>query len=371
MSVLLERPRFYEGQILGADDLDDLLAYLRAADARHHRLLHSWGIAAGLELSVDDGNLQVAAGLAIDSSGAAVVLAETLSIDPTAFGEDLPGSHATGWYPVFLVGKRTDQADTSTVGACKVSQTVRILEGGAVHFAETTDLVDWDEQEAPDVDAGPDDSGESSRRVLLGYVEWDGSATFKDAKRDVDGLAQPRFAGVLADEVLSRSGRLILRTQPSGTQDAPMLVLEKDAEQALIFGTDDGSGSVKAAMSVDVEGNLTLTGSLDVPLKSGQVAMQSGVIGDGLLVPLPGGITQAMVDAGTAVVSIMLQPRPDLSPATQAGHIPLPGEQSVDGDRRVTCLVSSWPTAGGAILTSAGTCQYLILASVSESEATS
>jgi len=45
-----QRPRFYEGQYLAADDLAAIIDYLRAADARHALGAHSWGIAAGLSL---------------------------------------------------------------------------------------------------------------------------------------------------------------------------------------------------------------------------------------------------------------------------------------------------------------------------------
>jgi hypothetical protein len=45
-----QRPRFYEGQYLAADDLAAIVDYLRTADARHALGAHSWGIAAGLSL---------------------------------------------------------------------------------------------------------------------------------------------------------------------------------------------------------------------------------------------------------------------------------------------------------------------------------
>jgi len=46
-----ERPRFYEGQYLGADDLSALVSYLRTAEARHSLGGHTWGIAIGLQLT--------------------------------------------------------------------------------------------------------------------------------------------------------------------------------------------------------------------------------------------------------------------------------------------------------------------------------
>ena len=45
-----QRPVFFEGQYLGADDLTALMEYLREQDARHTLGLHTWGVAIGLQL---------------------------------------------------------------------------------------------------------------------------------------------------------------------------------------------------------------------------------------------------------------------------------------------------------------------------------
>src|SRR6185436_2147953 len=51
MDVQELRPRFYEGQYLGAADLSGIVAYLRMAQARHALGGHTWGIAIGLQLT--------------------------------------------------------------------------------------------------------------------------------------------------------------------------------------------------------------------------------------------------------------------------------------------------------------------------------
>lgn len=45
------RPRFYEGQYLGADDLSTIVDYTRTEQARHALGGHTWGIAIGLQLT--------------------------------------------------------------------------------------------------------------------------------------------------------------------------------------------------------------------------------------------------------------------------------------------------------------------------------
>ncbi len=56
------RPRFFEGQYLGADDLTAVVEHARVSDARHSLGAHTWGIAIGLhltEVTQPGGELQV------------------------------------------------------------------------------------------------------------------------------------------------------------------------------------------------------------------------------------------------------------------------------------------------------------------------
>src|SRR6266496_455469 len=45
-----ERPKFYEEQYLGAEDLTAAVDYARIQQARHALGAHTWGIAIGLQL---------------------------------------------------------------------------------------------------------------------------------------------------------------------------------------------------------------------------------------------------------------------------------------------------------------------------------
>lgn len=72
-----ERPRFFAGKLLTADDLQREQDYFRGKSALHNRLLHGWGIVAGLGVTVDHGtSVVVAAGVALDCAGNELVLAE-------------------------------------------------------------------------------------------------------------------------------------------------------------------------------------------------------------------------------------------------------------------------------------------------------
>jgi hypothetical protein len=74
-----ERPRFYEGQYLGADDLSAGLDYGRVQSARHALGAHTWGIAIGLDLverTLPSGDVDVSImpGLAWDGYARPVVV---------------------------------------------------------------------------------------------------------------------------------------------------------------------------------------------------------------------------------------------------------------------------------------------------------
>ena len=86
-----QRPRFYEGQYLGAQDLSAIVDYLRAADARHALGAHTWGIAIGLYLlerpapgAADRREVILTPGVAWDGFGRAIVVTR-----PTRLPEEL------------------------------------------------------------------------------------------------------------------------------------------------------------------------------------------------------------------------------------------------------------------------------------------
>jgi len=46
-----ERPRFYDGRLLTAADLEDEQDYFREKIRLHNRLSHGWGVVTGLKVS--------------------------------------------------------------------------------------------------------------------------------------------------------------------------------------------------------------------------------------------------------------------------------------------------------------------------------
>ena len=71
----LERPHYFAGQLLGAEDLQREQDYHRNRSRLHNRFLHGWGVVAGLRVSLDQGTVVVSPGIALDCAGNELVLA--------------------------------------------------------------------------------------------------------------------------------------------------------------------------------------------------------------------------------------------------------------------------------------------------------
>jgi hypothetical protein len=107
-----QRPSFFEGETLGAADLQQLVIYLRDQSQRHLLGGHTWGIVAGLQLleqTAPGGGIDVylLPGCAVDGYGRGVVVVNPLRLDVSWFNGQPDG-------PV-QVWIRYDQGDTNAV----------------------------------------------------------------------------------------------------------------------------------------------------------------------------------------------------------------------------------------------------------------
>lgn len=121
-----DRPLYFPGQVLAADDLtaaQDADAGLRHL---HHRMLHGWGIASGLGVTGrrGDTSVSVGSGYALDSTGRELVVPDptTVPVPPVASGPDGQPLAFT------LVVRWTEDEDAVVVdrpGACGTEGAVR------------------------------------------------------------------------------------------------------------------------------------------------------------------------------------------------------------------------------------------------------
>ncbi|MFD7504098.1 hypothetical protein [Streptomyces sp. NPDC059850] len=366
------RPAFHEGQVLAAADLSATVEYARGSAARHARHLHEWGVVEGLALATQPRTdpltnaryteVSVAAGIAVDGTGRELVVTDPVVLRESDFeevnGADQPTDEP---YPVFLTSADREPAQRPGPVSCSGSATkTRVEESYQILFGRLGDERLVAEQRPPAIGAPPADPP-ARWLVLLGYVRWtDGH--FSGVETTARGVGV-RYAGVRADTVSARSGALTLRTGAEAEEGKPALVLTGGDTPNLVFGLYQGSGTVAPLMTLAANGNLTIEGSFSGRMPAGSTLVASGTATDGMLLPLPSGITPEQVADGRVVIHVQLTPRiPPLPEATLYS----PVEAAVDADRRVRCRVRLHnPLVTPAKVTEApGAVDFLVVATV-------
>jgi hypothetical protein len=131
-----------------------------------------------------------------------------------------------------------------------------------------------------------------------------------------------------------------------------MVIDEADGGK-LEFGLQDARGKVTPVLTVTAAGDVTAAGTLKGALTAG-VLVESGIATDGVLLPLPKGITQKQVDDGQVVLHIHVTPRYD-----GLGTPAVPAVCVVEGQRlRCRLVDTALPN------TVPGRCDYTVLAFV-------
>jgi hypothetical protein len=123
----IRRPSFYEGQYLGAADLTTAIDYGRIEDARHALGAHTWGIAAGLEITEKDSaagggqvDVFIQPGYAWDGFGRPIVVPTPVKIPAELFKSILFNLGQDGGTPpghLVTVWLRYDESATQSPGA--------------------------------------------------------------------------------------------------------------------------------------------------------------------------------------------------------------------------------------------------------------
>lgn len=81
----ISRVHYFEGQFLRTQDFVDEQAYHVAMRRRHNIAHHTWGIVSGLEIVVEEANLYVQPGMAVDGYGRELVLPQKTALSSSAF----------------------------------------------------------------------------------------------------------------------------------------------------------------------------------------------------------------------------------------------------------------------------------------------
>ena len=291
MSSQTYRPKFFEGQYLGAADLSAIVEHDRVGDARHMVGAHTWGIAIGLHVkpvTQPDGSLQMAVqpGYAWDGFGRPIVVLAPASISPALFRNigynaaiDEPAGRLV---PVWIRYREAATREPAPgFELCRdIDQTSRIQETFAIEAGDRTaeelqsnivvfgreipasqvfrefdpaDPVLHDasvpQQEFPE-------AGQTVRWLLpVGYVRWKPGATSLQA-----GTFQPLTP---ADIAAAKAARITIGVVAGAVQAADGVIRLKDRAKA-----PSGVGSQDLAW---VEGNLRVEG--DARLFGGKLSL--------------------------------------------------------------------------------------------------
>ena len=127
----IERPAYFDGQRLGADDLTAAADYTRVLRQLHNRALHGWGLVTGLGVSGARGerSVHVGPGLALDCAGRELLL-------PTPRDVPVPPvSEESQWFlTISSVPEDQLRPDEDRLGVCGTEGAVRLVD---------TPLVGW------------------------------------------------------------------------------------------------------------------------------------------------------------------------------------------------------------------------------------
>jgi hypothetical protein len=308
MGDLVQRPRFFEGQVLGAADLAAGLEYARSQAARHGRLVHEWGIADGLALTATPQStaggshvlVRVSPGLAIDGTGREVVVPADVDLDEKLFvRSNVAIADPEALYPVLLAGADSPSLPPPVSHRCTVAHANRTVESYKLVFGAPGDEIGLGRQPVPCVDQGAGGAPDQKRWwILLGFVRWDAAQRRFTAIAERSGGAGRRYVGIRADRVTAQGGTLTLRSRPAGTTGAPVVALEAmKLGGKLTLGVDDGHGGLVPRLVADTDGT--------IESGPGQLALRSGpprVAGKPMLrieeTPAGGTLTFGLQDAG-------------------------------------------------------------------------
>ncbi|HSV86554.1 MAG TPA: hypothetical protein VLH85_08255 [Levilinea sp.] len=122
----LERVRYFNGQLLTAEDLEAEQRYFREKLKRHNRHLHGSGIVYGLEVGIVDRKVHVSPGFALDCTGEEIAVPEALSIDP-------PEGQRTAFLMIAYKERKTGtipgpgSAEDETISPSRIEETFELL----------------------------------------------------------------------------------------------------------------------------------------------------------------------------------------------------------------------------------------------------
>jgi hypothetical protein len=84
----LKRVRYFAGQLLSTDELRGEQDYFREKSKQHNRVMHGSGVVSGLSVTIENAELHISPGLALDCEGNEIVVdtEQSVALPPAATG---------------------------------------------------------------------------------------------------------------------------------------------------------------------------------------------------------------------------------------------------------------------------------------------
>jgi hypothetical protein len=150
----------------------------------------------------------------------------------------------------------------------------------------------------------------------------------------------------------------MLLTVPAGTSGTGQFA----------FAVRDASGTPTTVLTIAANGDVVTKGRLQGEAGGGPagIKVQSGVAFDGLVLPLPRGVTEAMLGPGRGIVHVQLTPRiPEFPPGVNTGNwVGVPIACAVDAARKLQCTLKFIEVGVPGLQTVPGSCDYLVVAEI-------
>ncbi|MFF0097534.1 hypothetical protein ACFYSF_47730 [Streptomyces canus] len=275
----MQRPVFADGHLLRTSDFVAEQNYHLAAVRRHNAALHIWGIAAGLEIALLDGDLVVKPGTAIDGFGRYVVLDAARGLDLRTYR--IQGTDAVDVWAAYA----QDRTESVGDGVDSVTDAARIE-----YTAARDDLDPRRPSGVPPADlvagARRQDDVDPARRwpVYLGRVTFD--RTRPDAEPEID-LDRRATIGLVGTTVATPDGFVWLE-------------LTEDADPAVEVHLPDGAGGTRTLLRVSadagVELDATLTVDGELVLRGGSLTVLPGALAPAAAAPAEWSVSHAEDD---------------------------------------------------------------------------
>lgn len=245
----MTRPHFQNGRLLRTSDFVAEQTYHLTAHRQHNTTGHLWGIATGLDIVLNDGQLAVEPGTAIDGFGRDVILANARSLNLRNF--DIQGIDAVDVWVVY--DRRRDPATGEGVD--------QLVDTASV---ELTAAADFDPRQPPGVDpvdlaglAGRPPPDDPARRwpIYLGRVTRD--VTHPEIPPLIEPDRRP-YIGLVGSAVQTPDGDPWLE-YTAGTHASVAIgrPIAAGADSPLMVSVDDG---VEFNSRLTVDGELVLRG---------------------------------------------------------------------------------------------------------------